>query len=120
MPIYLERRDPATGETATADTALKVPVGSTLSLRVHGLRTAPSLETGREDRGKPEPLKDLGADNYALDLPIQSSAEFALTQGGKLMRGWNIEIIPDNARQEERRVGKECVSTCRSRRSPYH
>lgn len=97
MPVYLERRDPATGETATADTALKVPVGSTLSLRVHGLRTAPSLETGREDRGKPEPLKDLGSDNYALDLPIQSSAEFALTQGGKLMRGWNIEIIPDNA-----------------------
>src|SRR3546814_17620238 len=24
------------------------------------------------------------------------------------------------ARQEERRVGKECVSTCRSRWSPYH
>src|SRR3546814_10194655 len=26
----------------------------------------------------------------------------------------------DNARSEERRVGKECVSTCRSRWSPYH
>src|SRR3546814_19961289 len=25
-----------------------------------------------------------------------------------------------NKRTEERRVGKECVSTCRSRRSPYH
>src|SRR3546814_19918639 len=25
-----------------------------------------------------------------------------------------------NARSEERRVGKECVSTCRSRWSPYH
>src|SRR3546814_13788577 len=25
-----------------------------------------------------------------------------------------------NARTEERRVGKECVSTCRSRWSPYH
>src|SRR3546814_2185100 len=24
------------------------------------------------------------------------------------------------SRSEERRVGKECVSTCRSRRSPYH
>src|SRR3546814_13693590 len=24
------------------------------------------------------------------------------------------------ARSEERRVGKECVRTCRSRRSPYH
>ena len=26
----------------------------------------------------------------------------------------------DWARSEERRVGKECVSTCRSRWSPYH
>src|SRR3546814_12044113 len=24
------------------------------------------------------------------------------------------------SRSEERRVGKECVSTCRSRRAPYH
>src|SRR3546814_19723892 len=27
---------------------------------------------------------------------------------------------PDDDRSEERRVGKECVSTCRSRWSPYH
>src|SRR3546814_8446703 len=26
----------------------------------------------------------------------------------------------DDVRSEERRVGKECVSTCRSRWSPYH
>src|SRR3546814_16550992 len=30
----------------------------------------------------------------------------------------SIEILQD--RSEERRVGKECVSTCRSRWSPYH
>src|SRR3546814_1096996 len=29
-------------------------------------------------------------------------------------------ILPKNFRSEERRVGKECVSTCRSRWSPYH
>src|SRR3546814_13573113 len=28
--------------------------------------------------------------------------------------------IPPDRRSEERRVGKECVSTCRSRWSPYH
>src|SRR3546814_12138465 len=28
--------------------------------------------------------------------------------------------IEDLERSEERRGGKECVSTCRSRRSPYH
>src|SRR3546814_6308719 len=27
---------------------------------------------------------------------------------------------PSQSRSEERRVGKECVSTCRSRWSPYH
>src|SRR3546814_4754350 len=31
----------------------------------------------------------------------------------------NVDIITD-VRSEERRVGKECVSTCRSRWSPYH
>src|SRR3546814_1837528 len=29
-------------------------------------------------------------------------------------------IIHQEVRSEERRVGKECVSTCRSRWSPYH
>src|SRR3546814_1315514 len=29
-------------------------------------------------------------------------------------------IIDPGDRSEERRVGKECVSTCRSRWSPYH
>src|SRR3546814_3302815 len=29
-------------------------------------------------------------------------------------------LVTDMARSEERRVGKECVSTCRSRWSPYH
>src|SRR3546814_8225061 len=28
--------------------------------------------------------------------------------------------LPVRERSEERRVGKECVSTCRSRWSPYH
>src|SRR3546814_11605265 len=29
-------------------------------------------------------------------------------------------LRPASRRSEERRVGKECVSTCRSRWSPYH
>src|SRR3546814_6928028 len=37
---------------------------------------------------------------------------------------WLEQIMPGRAatsnRSEERRVGKECVSTCRSRWSPYH
>ena len=32
----------------------------------------------------------------------------------------NAERLKTTTRSEERRVGKECVSTCRSRWSPYH
>src|SRR3546814_10296113 len=31
-----------------------------------------------------------------------------------------LETSKTSSRSEERRVGKECVSTCRSRWSPYH
>src|SRR3546814_15479129 len=31
-----------------------------------------------------------------------------------------LYLLPVSYRSEERRVGKECVSTCRSRWSPYH
>src|SRR3546814_16986513 len=39
--------------------------------------------------------------------------------------GARLDVVIDGAdhllrRSEERRVGKECVSTCRSRWSPYH
>src|SRR3546814_8534154 len=33
---------------------------------------------------------------------------------------WNTNFTYMIQRSEERRVGKECVSTCRSRWSPYH
>src|SRR3546814_15223283 len=31
-----------------------------------------------------------------------------------------FEVVPCDIRSEERRVGKECVRTCRSRWSPFH
>src|SRR3546814_11288210 len=43
-------------------------------------------------------------------LAIQVSCDFKI----------NKENWQQLARSEERRVGKECVSTCRSRWSPYH
>ena len=33
---------------------------------------------------------------------------------------WGLGPIPNPQRSEERRVGKECASMCRSRWSPYH
>src|SRR3546814_11399885 len=45
--------------------------------------------------------------------------------GGLIDRWKNKGLTPElldagESRSEERRVGKECVSTCRSRWSPYH
>src|SRR3546814_10225232 len=36
----------------------------------------------------------------------------------EVIRGKRLVVV-DDSRSEERRVGKECVSTCRSRWSPY-
>src|SRR3546814_19549690 len=35
-------------------------------------------------------------------------------------RFWNRQLLAAFTRSEERRVGKGCVRTCRSRWSPYH
>src|SRR3546814_7406479 len=49
---------------------------------------------------------------------------FAMVAGGwrEGQLGWGFELcaLRISQRSEERRVGKECVSTCRSRWSPYH
>src|SRR3546814_18397826 len=70
---------------------------------------------------KPAPLGDFSdpdvqiwnnvifADNY-----YQSVAPWAYEEGEKYF------TLTPNGRSEERRVGKECVSTCRSRWSPDH
>src|SRR3546814_14060094 len=38
---------------------------------------------------------------------------------GAIWRNSGIHRVEERRRSEERRVGKECVSTCRSRLSPY-
>src|SRR3546814_11880499 len=38
----------------------------------------------------------------------------------RLQRGVGVKHAAAAGRSEERRVGKECVSTCRYRWSPYH
>src|SRR3546814_8381985 len=69
-----------------------------------------------------ETLGAFGSRNYGLDI-----GSFLQPEGGNSQpAGFNIREIIDGSlaaadlRSEERRVGKECVSTCRSRWSPYH
>src|SRR3546814_11501482 len=59
---------------------------------------------------------DAGHDGYARRFGIEHRRRFYLSSNGQDLRGEDT-LLP---RSEERRVGKECVSTCRSRWSPYH
>src|SRR3546814_16624924 len=59
-----------------------------------------------------ESLRDrICAEFEAIEAEAGSDAAFEYTP-------WDREA--EGIRSEERRVGKECVSTCRSRWSPYH
>src|SRR3546814_13143182 len=75
-------------------------------------------------------LKDLGAAFAAYDADpsqrclVLTGSEKAFAAGADIKEMVEKEaadfFLEDFFRSEERRVGKECVSTCRSRWSRYH
>src|SRR3546814_13362329 len=55
-----------------------------------------------------------------FSVPASSSVQpHDITKGGLVYSDGRVKVFAAE-RSEERRVGKECVSTCRSRWSPYH
>src|SRR3546814_5781466 len=96
-----------------------------------GLNTdAPTVELDQRN-GKIQSDLTIGA-NLGSVLPLQANDR--LCSPGVKLHGAGFIVTPAEAhtlglgndsglaehRSEERRVGKECVSTCRSRWSPYH
>src|SRR3546814_14828401 len=71
-------------------------------------------------------ITDLGPEGAAsVDYPdygykLANSIATGAADCGIALCGSGIGISIAVNRSEERRVGKECVSTCRSRWSPYH
>src|SRR3546814_1099357 len=60
-------------------------------------------------------------DRDALDAMRKNLATFGAAARADIRAGSVLALGPARrTRSEERRVGKECVSTCRSRWSPYH
>ena len=67
---------------------------------------------------------------FTLNVRLDNVAVISVDVPGEKMNTLKAEFasqvriilkqIRENKRSEERRVGKECVSTCRSRWSPYH
>src|SRR3546814_14602745 len=105
-------------------------------LEGHGLVVAMLLDHVDWQRAHPRPeasirfLKrdDIGVELVQhLDRPVRTpppvgADRFAhIVTGDQDHRGSSCEggTVRVNWRSEERRVGKECVSTCRSRGSPY-
>src|SRR3546814_14228221 len=57
------------------------------------------------------------------DAPSSGAAKIPekhLQFAADLLGKFDVDAAEPEARSEERRVGKECVSTCRSRWAPYH
>src|SRR3546814_12202435 len=61
-------------------------------------------------------------ERLGAQLLHRTTRKLGLTEAGNIYfkHCQRIARDLDEARSEERRVGKECVSTCRSRWSPYH
>src|SRR3546814_4253512 len=71
--------------------------------------------------GAPTPVTAV----FAVATKVAAIALFVramVSPFGEIAGEWQqiIIVISALSRSEERRVGKECVSTCRSRWSPYH
>src|SRR3546814_1012994 len=61
------------------------------------------------------------AEQALRKAPDQAEPLMPLATVGPLLDGeQDVWLAACAGRSEERRVGKECVSTCRSRWSPYH
>src|SRR3546814_5811628 len=66
-------------------------------------------------------ISDWSSDVCSSDLQIVAVEQFTgQAAGAHSLDGIEATGGVGQDRSEERRVGKECVSTCRSRWSPYH
>src|SRR3546814_9764464 len=63
-------------------------------------------------------ISDWSSDVCSSDLKLGADHFIQITYRPSYNEFTFCEYL--NGRSEERRVGKECVSTCRSRWSPYH
>src|SRR3546814_13241319 len=66
---------------------------------------------------------DLYTQGYVGVPGVPEPETWLMMIGGFGLVGWQLrrrKVRTEALRSEERRVGKECVSTCRSRGRPYH
>src|SRR3546814_19135252 len=76
----------------------------------------------RHMKDQAQPASDLRADEAETLLHDQVMNCWRADPPTITAKGMPVELVvtTTEARSEERRVGKECVSTCRSRGAPHH
>src|SRR3546814_16396265 len=101
-----------------------------MSLRSTQLHRHPVAAQAQQITHVTKPINDAGATHpFDRATSIADTQPLALQPPQKLIHDAAVQVFSeitifdtgiDRWRSEERRVGKECVSTCRSRWSPYH
>src|SRR3546814_16205622 len=90
---------------------------------VTGVQTcALPIYTSSEEVGLPEGTmgnSEVGHQNLGPGRVVDQES-VRITKAIRTGEFFENHAITDAVRSEERRVGKECVSTCRSRWTPYH
>src|SRR3546814_12538805 len=76
------------------------------------------LPHGRDQAGRGQALEEGGLTMALFEL-TSNDLRFVAQRLPRDVRDL-LKLHHGKLRSEERRVGKECVSTCRSRWSPYH
>src|SRR3546814_17713139 len=99
--------------TADETIASSVGVGGSTVYRTKRRFVEGNLDKALHEEPRPGASRKLTGKEEALLVATACSSPPA----GRAR--WTIELLAGE-RSEERRVGKECVSTCRSRWSPYH
>src|SRR3546814_20319372 len=113
LPPISTRTDKLFPYTTLFRSSLRYDLSDTQSVRVaYSYDRARHRQTGRigllQANGNP-------FDVFPINDPVIAADGFAPSKRDRLSYA-----ILHQVRSEERRVGKECVSTCRSRWSPYH
>src|SRR3546814_11890021 len=106
----------------TTSGAARVTANSSGRSRLNTPPPEPQAERPRAMAQRPKPATNLRI-SFLHFGPLVAQQERARKQDQHTYGNGRISKIEDQKRpprSEERRVGKECVSTCRSRWSPYH
>ena len=127
LPIVYTDRPPNT-ETTTWDSALGVVYGMPTQVWTERPWTTEELGQDAASKNRSQMSTESAQSVDVLIGVVEAFNEITATQTNPpvvrelaaLVRTVARQVIRDARRSEERRVGKECQSVCRSRWSPYH